>query len=250
VHIEASDLFTVLLLVALEGLLSVDNAMVLAVLALGLPRGDQRKALRYGIFGAFAFRAVAVVLAIHLIQLAAIKLVGGAYLLWLPLRHFVGRADSGGQNPVPRARGWEWLGIGAFWTTVIRIELTDIVFAIDSIVAAVGMSSKTWVVLTGGVLGIMAMRLAIGQLLAVVERYPLLVDGAFVIVAWVGVKLVLEFLHTIGYVAFEIPRWLSLGPIVAIFVATLVYSIGVERRRARHRPARNAAELPVKSDDE
>ncbi len=78
------------------------------------------------------------------------------------------------------------LGLSAFWATVVKVELTDIVFAIDSILVAVAMSPKTWVILTGGILGIVMMRLVIGQLLAIVERYPALVDGAFIIIAWVG----------------------------------------------------------------
>ena len=45
-------------------------------------------------------------------------------------------------------------GLSAFWTTVVKVELTDIVFAIDSILVAVAMSNKTWVILTGGILGI------------------------------------------------------------------------------------------------
>ena len=67
--LQAADLLTIALLVALEGLLSADNAMVLAVLVLGLPKAQQRKALRYGILGAFAFRAAATILAAYLIRL-------------------------------------------------------------------------------------------------------------------------------------------------------------------------------------
>src|SRR5712692_5609686 len=84
----ASDFVTVALLVALEGLLSADNAMVLAVLVLGLPKNQQRQALRYGIFGAFAFRAVATLLAVYLIKLGWVKLAGAAYLLYLAFYHF------------------------------------------------------------------------------------------------------------------------------------------------------------------
>ena len=62
------------------------------------------------------------------------------------------------------------------------------------------MSNKTWVIITGGMLGIIAMRLVIGQLLSLVRRYPALVDGAFVIIAWVGIKLLVEYLHSIGFV--------------------------------------------------
>jgi predicted tellurium resistance membrane protein TerC len=116
------------------------------------------------------------------------------------------------------------LGLTAFWATVAKVELTDVVFAIDSILVAVAMSPKLWVILTGGVLGIIAMRLVIGQLLAIVQRYPALVDGAFIIIAWVGIKLLVEYLHTDGYIAFAIPKWLSLGLIVVIFVVSLLYA--------------------------
>src|SRR5690606_11174948 len=112
----------------------------------------------------------------------------------------------------------------AFWTTVVKVELTDIVFAIDSILVAVAMSPKLWVIITGGLLGIVAMRLLIGQLLTVVQRYPALVDGAFVIIAWVGIKLMIEWAHQMGYVHFEIPKWLSLGLIVVIFGAFYGYA--------------------------
>jgi hypothetical protein len=113
----------------------------------------------------------------------------------------------------------------------VKVELTDIVFAFDSILVAVGMSSKLWVVLTGGILGIIAMRLVIGQLLAVVQRYPVLVDAAFVIITWVGAKLLIEYLHAAGYIALEIPRVVSLGLIVVIFVSALIYARLEERRK-------------------
>jgi len=220
--IQAADLVTVALLVALEGLLSADNAMVLAVLVLGLPKVEQRKALRYGILGAFAFRITAIVLAVYLIQLQFVMLVGAAYLLWLPYTHFAGHEDAAARRRPKRAASW--LGMSPFWSTVVKVELTDIVFAIDSILVAVAMSNKLWVIITGGILGVIAMRLVIGQLLVLVNRYPTLVDGAFVIIAWVGVKLVLEYLHAVGYVDFEIPRWLSLGLIVVIFAIAFVWA--------------------------
>jgi predicted tellurium resistance membrane protein TerC len=80
------------------------------------------------------------------------------------------------------------------------------------------------VVISGGILGIVAMRLVVGQLLRLVQRYPALVDGAFVIIAWVGIKLCIEYLHAAHYVGFEIPQWLSLGLIVVIFAVAFVYA--------------------------
>jgi predicted tellurium resistance membrane protein TerC len=115
-----------------------------------------------------------------------------------------------------------WLGLSPFWATVAKVELTDIVFAIDSILVAVALSDKTWVIITGGILGVIAMRLVIGQLLTLVNRYPTLVDGAFVIIAWVGIKLILEYLHAAGFIHWEVPKWLSLGLIIVIFAIAFV----------------------------
>jgi YkoY family integral membrane protein len=243
--IRPDDLLTIALLVALEGLLSVDNAMVLAVLALGLPKPQQRKALRYGIAGAFAFRTAATVLAVYLLRLGFVKLGGAAYLLYLSYQHFFGGAETSARRAVPRAK--PAFGLSAFWATVVKVELTDIVFAIDSILVAVAMSRKTWVILTGGMLGIAMMRLVIGTLLSIVERYPPLVDGAFVIIAWVGVKLLVEYLHTEGYLAFEFPKWLSLGLIVVIFGAAYVYARR-QARRAETRAEHAARDLLIEEE--
>jgi YkoY family integral membrane protein len=224
---QASDFLTIALLVALEGLLSADNAMVLAMLVLGLPKPQQKKALRYGIIGAFVFRAMATLAAAYLIKLGWVKLAGAAYLLYLACQHFF-MSDAESRRAPPQAR--PWLGLSPFWATVVKVELTDIVFAIDSILVAVAMSPKLWVILTGGMLGIVAMRLVIGKLLSLIERYPPLVDGAFVIISWVGLKLLVEFLHKEEYISLEIPNWISLGVIVAIFVSAFLYA----RRQEQH----------------
>jgi YkoY family integral membrane protein len=212
--VQASDLVTIALLVALEGLLSADNAMVLAVLVLSLPRHQQRQALRYGILGAFVFRITATVFAAYMIEVV--------WVLYLPFQHFFGHGDADDRRRVKPAR--PMLGLSAFWATVVKVELTDIVFAIDSILVAVAMSDKLWVIVTGGILGIIAMRLVIGQLLVLVQRYPALVDGAFIIIAWVGIKLLLEYLHNIHWVDFVVPKWLSLGLIVVIFAIAALYA--------------------------
>jgi len=226
-----SDFVTIALLIALEGLLSADNAMVLAILVLGLPKPQQKKALQYGMIGAFAFRAIATLLAAYMIQLGWVKLVGAGYLLYLVYRHF--GAGGGGEDRRTPPKALPWMGLSPFWATVVKVELTDIVFAIDSILVAVAMSPKRWVILTGGILGIVMMRMVIGQLLALVERFPVLVDGAFVIIAWVGIKLLIEYGHTEGYVHFEVPKFISLGVIVVIFGAALAYALWKERAEGR-----------------
>jgi predicted tellurium resistance membrane protein TerC len=79
-------------------------------------------------------------------------------------------------------------------------------------------------VITGGILGIVTMRMVIGQLLSLVRRYPAIVDGAFIIIAWVGFKLSIEYLHDAHFTTFEIPRWLSLVIIIVIFVMAFIYA--------------------------
>jgi YkoY family integral membrane protein len=231
---EWSDLFTIGILIILEGLLSADNAMVMAVMVLGLPQGQRHKALQYGLIGAFVFRFLTTLVAFWLIRLAFAKLIGGLYLLYLPYQHFWGSGESTGERRTP-PKAKPWLGLPAFWATVVKVELMNLVFSIDSILAAVAMSPKIWVVMAGGILGIVAMRIVVGQLLALIQRYPAIVDGAFIIIAWVGIKLLIEYLYAEHFIPVEVPQWVSLGLIVIIFVASLVYA----RREAAAHHVRN-----------
>jgi YkoY family integral membrane protein len=227
--IETSDLLTIGLLVLLEGLLSTDNALVMAIMVLGLPKREHKKALRYGLVGAFVFRIIATLLAVYLIRLGWVKLLGGLYLLYLSYSHFWSGQTEEERRAAPPAK--PWLGMTAFWAAVVRIELVNLAFSIDSILVAVAVSPKLFVVLSGGILGIIAMRLVVGQMIAIIERYPALVDGAFIIIAWVGLKLIAEYLHGAGFIALEIPQWLSLGLIVVIFVAAFFWAQQVERKK-------------------
>lgn len=192
----------VMVLVFLEGLLSADNALVLAVMVRHLPRDGQRRALRYGIWGAFVFRLIAVLLSSKLIGYWQFKFVGGIYLIYLSVSHFVsvlarrrhpddhlhdGHADVSGQ-----------FGRG-FWGTVISVELADIAFSIDSILAAVAMADdlpdrlgdnwKLAVVYVGGILGILTMRFVAGYFIILLDRFRGLANGAYFLVAWIGIKL-------------------------------------------------------------
>jgi YkoY family integral membrane protein len=217
-----SDLLTIGLLVLLEGLLSADNALVMAVIILGLPRLDQRKALQYGLVGAFAFRTLATVLAAHLIRIAWVKLAGGLYLMYLAQGHFFGGADAEQRGKPKTAR--PMMGLPALWATIVKVELINLAFSVDSILVAVAMSPKFWVILTGGLLGIVAMRVVVGQLLTIVRRYPSIVDGAFVIIAWIGLKLLIEYCNVLGIVQFEINKWVSFALIFVIFTIAYLYA--------------------------
>lgn len=220
--VQFSDFINIGLLVILEGLLSADNALVLAMMILGLPRRDHKKALRYGLLGAFAFRIAATVLATYLIRIGFVQLAGGAYLLYLAYQHFFHGGGAEERRQIRKAQ--PWLGLSALWGTVVKVELVNIAFSVDSILVAVAMSNKLWVVLAGGLLGIVAIRVVIAQLLSLVRRYPAIVDGAFIIIGWVGVKLLLEYARAQGWVHFEVNKWLSFALITVIFVVSYVYA--------------------------
>jgi YkoY family integral membrane protein len=230
--IDIHDILVILSLVLLEGILSADNAIVLAVLAHTLPKTQQKKALRYGIVGAFAFRALAVILAIHLIESPWLKLLGGLYLLYLPAKYFTverKRGDAGKREARPARR---IIGLSQFWSTVVAIELTDMVFSIDSILAAVGLSLKVWIIITGGVLGIIAMRFVAGGFLRLIELRPRLTEGAYIIVGWIGVKLIIEFLFQEEVIGFAVPKEVTYGVIAGVFLLSLL-----SKRRTSEEPA-------------
>jgi YkoY family integral membrane protein len=241
--VQPADFVTIGLLVLLEGLLSADNALVLAIMILGLPRYDQRKALRYGLVGAFGFRIVATLLATHLIRIEWVKLLGGLYLLYLSYKHFFQSGDAEQRSKPKPAQ--PWLGMSPLWATVVKVELVNIAFSVDSILVAVAMSRKTWVVLAGGLIGIVAIRVVIAQLLAIVRKYPALVDGAFIIIAWVGSKLLLDFLRVRGLIEFEVNRWISFALIIAIFLISFAYA----RRVGPAQEEEDAEEL-LRSDED
>lgn len=197
----------ILLLVFMEGVLSLDNAMVLAVLAKSLPHSQQRRALTYGMVGAFAFRAISLLLLNYLMQATWLKLLGGGYLLWMAYSHFTsGAQEENRVNSKPRS----------FWATVAIIEMTDIAFSVDSILAAVAVSPNFYVVLVGGILGIIMMRVAANGFIKLLNRFPRLEHTAYLLVAVIGAKLVLEYFginlhHGIGAVGF----WIVMGSIIA-----------------------------------
>lgn len=221
---ESSDLITIALLVVLEGLLSADNAIVLAVQVMPLPEHEQKKALKYGIIGAFVFRTIAVFLAVYLINVPVVKIIGAIYLIYLAIDHFIRKnKEQGAHIPPPR----KYLGMNAFWSTVVAVELTDIVFSVDSILAAVALSNKQWVVITGGIIGIIAMRMVAGVFLDVIKRFPKLVDGAYIIVFFIGLKLFAE------YFDFHMSKWITFMVIGIIFMASIVASVYEKKKNEK-----------------
>src|SRR5687768_16973158 len=85
---DGHDLVVIGLLIILEGVLSIDNALVLGLLAKRLPKHLQSRALTYGLVGAFAFRVIAIATAAWLLEWRIVKLLGGGYLIYVAVKHF------------------------------------------------------------------------------------------------------------------------------------------------------------------
>jgi len=199
-----NDIAVIGLLVVLEGVLSIDNALVLGLLAKRLDREKQSKALTYGLVGAFVFRLIAIALAQYLLRWRIVKLLGGGYLLWVSFKHFfMPREDE--EVAADLAKPLRSTARD-FWSTVLAIELTDMAFAVDSILAAIALVGpppvgtepgslhpKLWVVVTGGMIGVALMRVAAVLFIRLLEKFPRFETSAYLLVIVIGLKLLLDW---------------------------------------------------------
>ena len=193
--------WVLLVLVFLEGLLAADNAVVMAVMVKHLPKEQQKKALFYGLFGAFIFRFVALFLITFLAKYWEIQAIGAAYLLFISIKHLYDNHFKKEEED-EHGNAVEKKGSG-FWMTVFKVELADIAFAIDSMLAAVaiamtlphlgdyhlgGINAGPFTVMfLGGFIGLVIMRFAAQMFVKLLNDYPTLETTAFLIVGWVGV---------------------------------------------------------------
>jgi YkoY family integral membrane protein len=219
----------ILSLIVIEGLLSVDNALAIAAMANHLPEEQKKKALRWGIIGAYAFRGLAMAGAAFIISNPWLKIIGAAYLVYLMCAHFTKAAEDEDKD----ATGAAHLAGRGFWATVASIELMDLSLSVDNVVAAVAMSPKLWIVCLGVFIGILALRFVAGYCLKLLEKYPILEHTAFLLIGYVGAILVVEMVsihlgHPIHIGAFR--KFIG---IVLITAATILYS----RRPALQRTA-------------
>ena len=200
-----SDIPRVFIVMFLEIILSADNAVVLGVLSHSLPKDERKKALFIGVFSSFILRAGALLAVAILLKYIWIQLLGGIYLLYLSIRYFVKKKNKFKIKPQR-----------SFWKVVLLIEIMDLVFAMDSIVAGVafidGVLSKLWIVYFGGALGIFWMRYMAGVFSSLIDRFPKIEVSAYLIVGWIGLKLGLSA------VQWEIPHLLFWAVFVILFL--------------------------------
>lgn len=189
-------------LILIESLLSVDNAAVLATMVLDLPKDQRRKALKYGILGAYLFRGICLLFAAMLIQIWWFKPLGGIYLLGLAIKHFFftkkKEEESLGEELEHTKESWLYrktLGVfGKFWATVILVELMDLAFSIDNVIAANAYTKNIILIWAGVFIGILAMRFVAQGFVRLMEKYPFLDTCAYIVIGLLGAKLTMSLI--------------------------------------------------------
>lgn len=255
----------ILNLIIIESLLSVDNAAVLASMAMKLPKEQRGKALRYGILGAYIFRGICLVLAGWLIHIWWLKPVGGAYLLFLAVKHFVKTEKQNLEEikheaeheaeVVPKSKLYNLTvgKIGPFWGTVIAIEVMDLAFSLDNVLAAVAYTDSLpapgnlYLLWVGVFIGILAMRFVAQGFVKLMERFSFLETSAFLVIGLLGLKLILDgIIHLIPDTAFGIfmenehnkhliDMFVSIATI-AIFVLPIIFTLIFRRKTKKDSP--------------
>jgi YkoY family integral membrane protein len=185
-------------LIIIESLLSVDNAAVLATMVMDLPENQRDKALKYGIWGAYIFRGLAMIFAAFLIKIWWLKPLGGLYLLYLVYGYWKGKQTETKEDDIIDKKS-NWLyrvtvgSLGNFWATVCLVELMDMAFSIDNVFAAVAFTPNIILVCIGVFIGILAMRFIAQWFVKLMEKYNFLETAAFIVIGILGVKLSLSF---------------------------------------------------------
>jgi YkoY family integral membrane protein len=244
-------------LVLLEAVLSFDNAAILAAMVRKLPIPDRRKALLYGLAGAYVLRITAILLASYLIETPELKILGGLYLLSIGVKHFYRLLRRRGQElhaPELKTGLFARMGISSLVATIIQIELIDLAFAIDQVIVAVAFTDKILLVVLASIAGLMFLRLAAASIARVMDWLPLLEHLAYVAVSYVGIKLIL--LYPFPFInegrGLHVPTAVSIGITLSLFLlpvlVKLVFGVPRSAPQGSHattvEPARPGAAAP------
>jgi len=243
--------WVLLLLIALEGLLAADNALVLAIMVKHLPEQERRKALFYGLAGAFVFRFGSLFIISYLVDVWQIQALGALYLLFISINHIARKLLIKKKMETTQEKDKKKSG---FWGTVFKVELADIAFAIDSILAAVALAMtlpKTnipniggmdgghfLVVFAGGLIGLIIMRFAANLFVKLLQAKPGLEIAAFAIVGWVGVKLVVLTLahEAVGMIPHDFAHsteWKLIFYVVLVSIAIAGWFLTGEKKKIK-----------------
>ena len=198
-----------LILVALEAVLSADNAIALASIAKSVEDPQaQQKALNIGLVGAYILRIILILGATYVIEYWQFELLGALYLLWLVFNYFVSGEDDDDESEM------RTLGFKSLWQVIPTIAITDLAFSLDSVTSAVAITEDTWLIIAGGTIGIVILRFLAGLFIRWLQEYTHLEDAGFITVGFVGLRLLLKVWLPDTY----IPEWVTIAVVTVFFV--------------------------------
>jgi YkoY family integral membrane protein len=232
-------------LVVLEGLLSVDNVLGIAALANELPRTQQKKAIRIGLFLAYLFRVLALFVAGWLATNTWVRWLGASYLIWLMSSHLTkGHAHDVGEalldehpnhngSPAHRAKPRR------LRVVLLQIGLMDLSLSIDNVIAAVGLAPKDpsgdpvmWPIYAGVLIAILALQQIAPHAMNLLKKYPILEPTAFVLIGYVGAILISEeAFHLVTGNPIHLPAYTKFAGILIIIMIALYYEADGAVRR-------------------
>ncbi|GBF82417.1 TerC family protein [Aphanothece sacrum] len=195
-----------LVLIALEAVLSADNAIALAAIAQGLEdRKSQRFALNVGLVGAYILRMSLILTATWVIKFWQFELLGAVYLLWLVFNYFTSQEDEQHHHHGPKFR--------SLWQAIPLIAVTDLAFSLDSVTTAIAVSDETWLILIGGTIGVITLRFLAELFITWLHEYTHLEDAGFMTVGLVGLRLLVRVINP----AWIPPEWVMISAIAIVF---------------------------------
>ncbi|PSO55195.1 MAG: hypothetical protein BRC47_12735 [Cyanobacteria bacterium QS_7_48_42] len=195
-----------LVIVILEAVLSADNAIALAAIAQGLEGTQlQRRALNFGLVAAYVLRIALIFTASWVVQFWQFQVLGAAYLLWLVFKYFSSEQDEENKHQGTR--------FTSFWQAIPVIAFTDLAFSLDSVTTAIAISEQTWLIITGGTIGVIALRFLAGLFIRWLKEFVHLEDAGYITVGLVGVRLLLRVINP----ELVPPEWLMLVAIALVF---------------------------------
>lgn len=223
---DAIGLITIIIqLIFLEGILSIDNAAVLGAMVSVLPNDkpvpypgpfkfflpftnrylgmQQAAALKVGLLGAYLGRGLMLVLAAWVIANPFLKILGAAYLIKLAFENLAKNAGGEEEAETDEVEGFSRKAGVSFWAVVLNLELADLAFSLDNVVAAVALSDQLWVVMVGVALGIVTMRFAATIFTWMIQREPILEQAAYIIVLNIGIELLIAEFFGVHIAAWE-----------------------------------------------
>lgn len=205
-HLGIETVLVLMVLIALEAVLSADNAIALAALSQTLQNPKQeRRALDIGLGFAYVLRLLLIVSATWVVQFWPLQLAGAVYLLWLSWQHFTTPSAAVSDARSPQRY---------LWQVIPLIALTDLSFSLDSVAIAIAISQELWLIMLGGTIGIVLLRLLAGLFIQWLEEFPHLEDAGYVSVALVGARLLLRVIAP----DLILSEWMMAGLISIVFI--------------------------------